>query len=84
METGKAHWSTRLGSSSWASPIGAGDFVYLFGKDGETTVMRADPAEAKTVNVNTLPTENAVYGVAAVDGAFLIRTRDRLFCVGRP
>lgn len=88
LQTGSILWTTRLGSSTWASPIAAGDMLYFFGKDGDTTVIQA-PLQQQTetppiANVNSLATESRVYGVAAINGAFLIRTGNRLICVGKP
>ncbi len=88
LETGSVLWTTRIGSSTWASPIAAGDMLYFFGKDGDTTVMQAPPQQQTeippTVSVNSLATKSRVYGVAAINGAFLIRTGSRLICVREP
>lgn len=88
LETGDLLWTTRIGSSTWASPIAAGDTLYFFGKDGDTTVMQAPLQQNKEippiVSVNSLAIENRVYGVAAINGAFLIRTGNRLICVRQP
>ena len=88
LETGDVLWTTRIGSSTWASPIAAEDKLYFFGKDGDTTVMQV-PSQQQTeilpiVSVNSLATESRVYGVAAINGAFLIRTGSKLICVGEP
>ena len=88
LETGGVLWTIRIGSSTWASPIAAGNMLYFFGKDGDTTVMQA-PLQQRTeippiVSINSLAIENRVYGVAAINGAFLIRTGSRLICVGKP
>ena len=88
LETGSIRWTTRIGSSTWASPIAAGDTLYFFGKDGDTTVMQA-PLQQQTeippiVSVNSLATKSRVYGVAAINGVFLIRTGSKLICVGEP
>lgn len=88
LETGSVLWTTRIGSSTWASPIAAGDILYFFGKDGDTTVMQA-PLQHQIeippiVSVNSLTTKSRVYGVAAINGALLIRTGNRLICVGKP
>jgi len=88
LETGSVLWTTRIGSSTWASPIAAGDMLYFFGKDGDTTVMQAPPQQQTEippiVSVNSLATKSRVYGVAAINGAFLIRTGSRLICVREP
>lgn len=41
LETGKPQYTERVKQSSWATPLGVGDRVYFFGKDGVTTVIRA-------------------------------------------
>lgn len=88
LETGNILWTTRIGSSTWASPIAAGDKLYFFGKDGDTTVIQVRPNQRAEippiVSNNVLAIESRVYGVAAINGAFLIRTGRRLICVGQP
>ena len=127
LKTGTERYAERLDDPCWATPVGAGDHVYFFGKDGVTTVLRAGPefekvaanrlwsagdfarrqGEAKGKAAATLPKPPAgkgpgggpplpkaeleaarysavgdvVYGVAAVDGTFLVRTGTELICV---
>jgi outer membrane protein assembly factor BamB len=52
-ETGKLNYKERTKQSCWATPIGLGDNVYFFGKDGMTTVLAAGP-EFKVVSENLL------------------------------
>lgn len=88
LETGDVLWTTRLGSSTWASPIAAGDLLYFFGKDGDTSVIQIRSEQhaetPPTVSVNALAIESRIYGVAAINGVFLIRTGSKLICVGQP
>lgn len=129
LKTGEERFAERLGSVCWATPVGAGDHVFFFGKDGVTTVLKAGPKyervaanrlwsaedfaqrldEAKKKAEETLPKAkegkgpggpplpkeereaarysavgDVVYGVAAVDGAFLVRTGTELYCVREP
>ena len=42
-KTGKSCFTERTKQSCWATPLGSGDRLYLFGKDGLTTVLRAGP-----------------------------------------
>ena len=88
LETGDVLWTTRLGSSTWASPIAAGELLYFFGTDGDTSVIQIRPEQhaemPPTVSVNALTIESRIYGVAAINGAFLIRTGSKLICVGQP
>jgi outer membrane protein assembly factor BamB len=43
LATGKLHYKERTDQSCWATPVGIGDRVYFFGKDGLTTVLAAGP-----------------------------------------
>lgn len=127
LKTGAEKYAERLDNQCWATPMGAGDHVFFFGKDGVTTVVKAGPAfekvaanrfwsaanfakrrdEAKEKAAATLPKPpegrgpgggpplpkeeleatrysavgDVVYGVAAVDGAFVVRTGTELICV---
>jgi outer membrane protein assembly factor BamB len=81
--TGKTLWTERLSGSCWASPIGAAGRVYFFGKDGVTTIAAAGPKFEKLAE-NRLTVDDRVYGVAAVPGAFVMRTGEKLICVGSP
>lgn len=42
--TGGVHYEERAAESVWATALGVGDRVYLFGKNGTTTVIAAGPA----------------------------------------
>jgi outer membrane protein assembly factor BamB len=42
-QTGEQRYAERVKQSCWATPLGVGDRVYFFGKDGVTTVVRAGP-----------------------------------------
>jgi outer membrane protein assembly factor BamB len=42
-ETGEPRYTERIKQSCWATPLGVGDRVYFFGKDGQTTVIRSGP-----------------------------------------
>lgn len=41
--TGEPHYTERLGSPCWATPIVSGDRIYFFGKDGTTHVLKTGP-----------------------------------------
>ncbi len=53
LQTGRQQYAERLDAPCWASPIGAGEYVYFFGKDGRTTVLKAGPTFEK-VALNAL------------------------------
>ncbi|GIX04746.1 MAG: hypothetical protein KatS3mg114_0615 [Planctomycetaceae bacterium] len=42
-ETGKKCYAHRLAQSCWATPVGIGERIYVFGKDGVTSVVKAGP-----------------------------------------
>gem|GEM_PF-230739 len=42
-KTGEKHYAKRINQGCWATPVGVGDRVYIFGKDGLTTVIAAKP-----------------------------------------
>jgi outer membrane protein assembly factor BamB len=41
--TGESRYTERIKQSCWATPVGVGDRVYFFGKDGTTTVLQTGP-----------------------------------------
>lgn len=41
--TGKNYYAKRTSGVCWATPVGMGDRIYLFGKDGMTTVLAVGP-----------------------------------------
>ncbi len=59
LATGKVHYKERTKQSCWATPVGIGDRVYFFGKDGVTTVLAAGP-EFKVLAENVLWDPDAI------------------------
>ncbi|MEZ6135821.1 MAG: hypothetical protein R3C53_13020 [Pirellulaceae bacterium] len=57
-ETGDLHYMKRLGTDCWGTPVVAGDFIYFFGKDGKTQVIKAD-TEYELISSNSLWDESA-------------------------
>ena len=83
LDSGRSRWAVRLPSPAWATAIVNGDRVYLFGTDGAASVFAADTAEPIEVARNALTVSERLYGVAAVDGAFFVRTGRELIRIGR-
>lgn len=81
-KTGKEHWDNRLPGSCWASPVGGAGRVYFFTRDGVCVVAKAG-TEYEELAQNKLPIKGKVYGVAAVEGAFVVRTDSALARVGK-
>lgn len=42
-ESGDERFTERIKQSCWATPLGVGNRLYVFGKDGTTSVLRAGP-----------------------------------------
>jgi len=81
--SGRPLFEERVAQSSWASPVGAGDRIYVFGDRGATTVLRADD-RFLPLATNELGFASKVVGVAVSDGAFLIRAYGELARLGMP
>ncbi|MFO0938691.1 MAG: PQQ-binding-like beta-propeller repeat protein [Gemmataceae bacterium] len=43
LKTGEEKYAERLDNPCWATPVGAGDHVFFFGKDGITTIIKTGP-----------------------------------------
>lgn len=80
--TGAALWDTRLPASCWASPLAGAGHVYFFTRDGVCVVIKPG-TELDVVAKNTLPIKGRVYGVAAVEGALVVRTGSGLTRIGK-
>ena len=80
---GETLWNHRLGESCWASPLGAGDHIYFFTKSGDSTIVKAGSSlEVIAENALTVPAETRIYGYAALDNKFVLRTGSQLVCLG--
>jgi outer membrane protein assembly factor BamB len=77
LQTGAEIWRERIGGECWATPLAAGDRIYFFTNEGITTVMR-DGAKPETIAKNVLSEVERIYGIAAVDGALLLRSGRKL------
>lgn len=86
VKTGAQKYAERIDGPCWATPIAAGERVYCFGKDGVTTVLKAGPTFEKLATNRLFPEgakDVTVHGVAAVEGAFFVRTGTALVRVGK-
>ncbi|MCO6456497.1 MAG: PQQ-binding-like beta-propeller repeat protein [Pirellulaceae bacterium] len=97
LATGEERYAERTAGSVWATPLAAGPHVYLFGRDGTTSVLKS-AAEFTKVSENRLwdaerPEGTAgrpdamgfggpvLYAVAAAGDQLVLRRGDRLYCV---
>lgn len=68
-KTGEEKYAERLDESCWATPIGAGDRIYFFGRRGQTTVIAAGDTFKKLATNRLFPEESATAGVPPSGGA---------------
>ncbi|MCA9175823.1 MAG: DUF1668 domain-containing protein [Planctomycetales bacterium] len=91
--TGEELYASRSAGSIWATPIVSNDLLYLFGKDGRTTVIKTG-RKHEQVAVNSLwdganaQTDRMGFGgpvlyaaIAPGDGSLLLRRGDILYRV---
>jgi outer membrane protein assembly factor BamB len=82
LDTGELLWDARIGDSTWAAPLAAGERVYLFSKNGRTTVLRAaDTFEVIAQNQLAVDAKDRVYGYAIAENRFVFRFGHHLLCV---
>lgn len=90
-KTGAEQYVQRTDSSIWATPLAAGNRVYLFGKNGVTTVLQAgEEFEVLAENALWKDDPNAsqerfsgpvLYAAAVLGESLLLRRGETLYCV---
>lgn len=73
VRTGEVKWQHRLPGTAWASPVHVNGAVLFFCKDGPVVALQAG-SELQEIGESTISATDVVYGVAAIDGAWLVRT----------
>jgi outer membrane protein assembly factor BamB len=92
VKTGDEKYARRTASSIWSTPLVIGDRLYLFGKDGTTTILNASvDFEVQAENTlwaaepaggqSELFGESVLYAAAAADSTLILRRGDRLFAI---
>lgn len=93
VETGRELYAKRTGGSAWATPIASGRHVYLFGKNGNTTIIEAGK-EFRKIATNSLwqsesnetqvpgTSASVLYAASISDSNLLLRSGNRLYNVG--
>ena len=82
IDTGVRRWIHRLPSSVWATPLGYKDYVYFFGTNGVTEVLRATADGPHVVATNHISVSAPVTGYAVVDGAIVVRAGREIIRIG--
>jgi outer membrane protein assembly factor BamB len=73
VKTGEVLFQQRLPGQVWASPIANGEHVFFFCKEGQVLALKSGPIWDE-VGESSVSATDIIYGVAAIDGAWLIRT----------
>ncbi|QDV25472.1 outer membrane protein assembly factor BamB family protein [Aureliella helgolandensis] len=79
--TGEFLWTTRVGSSAYASPIQVDDLFMATTRDGKVTVFKSDQ-DFQLVSENELEDGGGNATPVVVDHKILIRTDHSLYCIG--
>lgn len=84
LESGRLLFDRRLPASTWASPLGAGNRIWFFCKDGSTVVMESadTPKELSAASLKVAG-DDRVYGYAVAPGKFVFRLGAELICIGK-
>lgn len=80
--TGTLVWKERLGEQFHASPVGAGDRVYIATKEGNVKVVRAGPSFELLAD-NPMG-EQVIASPAVSNGQIFLRGEKHLYCIGEP
>jgi outer membrane protein assembly factor BamB len=67
----------------YASPVCAGDRVYVLGREGVCVVLKKGP-KPEVMAVNKLEDSRSDASIAIVDDELFVRTAHYLYCVGNP
>jgi len=80
--TGDVNWRKRIGGNFCASPIVIGDLIYLFDRDGKSSVLRiaASGDEPEVIATNMLD-DGMMASPIAVDKTLYLRTKQHLYCI---
>ncbi len=73
LASGEVHWQHRLPGEVWASPIANNAQITFFCKHGQVVTLQGGP-ELVEVAESQVSTTDVVYGVAAVEGTWIVRT----------
>jgi outer membrane protein assembly factor BamB len=80
---GALRWQRRLPGETWASPIGVGQHVLFFTKGGAVALLDTQSVEGEFVE-SAVSATDVVYGVAAADKSWIVRTGRGLLRIATP
>jgi len=79
--TGKVHWRKRLGGNFTASPVAAEDRIYFVNEAGTTKVVDGTTDAYRELAQSEIG-ESVYASPAIASGRILLRTSERLWCLG--
>ena len=82
IKSGATTWKKSLVKSVMASPILAGDKIYIIDVYGKATIFKADPSAYKLITENEIAEEVSAC-TAVADGALFIRGNKHLYKIGK-
>ncbi len=84
LQSGRLLFDRRLPAATWASPLGAGNRIWFFCRDGSTVVMEAanTPKILSTASLK-VGADDRVYGYAVAAGKFIFRLGAELVCIAK-
>jgi outer membrane protein assembly factor BamB len=95
LETGDERFAKRLSGSTWATPLGVGNRVFFFSRDGRVSMTSGDRDDPDVVTWEGLPADpkpanaseqspfsgSVLYAASLSDALVVLRRGDRLFAV---
>jgi outer membrane protein assembly factor BamB len=73
LTTGEMHWQHRLPGEVWASPIANQGHITFFCKHGAVVTLKGGPDLVEVAEIQ-VSTTDVVYGIAAVESGWIVRT----------
>jgi len=81
-KTGKMNWRKRIGGSFCASPIVVGDLMYLFDRDGKSSILRVSASDKQPEEVAVNRLDNGMMASPlAITATLYLRTKGQLYCI---
>lgn len=78
-KTGEPHWTYDMFSASWASPLIAGDRVYISDEDGDISIFKLSNEQDMLAEINM---DSAVYTTpVAANNSLYISNRNRIYAL---
>jgi outer membrane protein assembly factor BamB len=81
LSTGKKTWEERISSPSWSSMTHVDGKLYVVNMNGETLVLKPNPAKCEVISTNKLDGETTRASLAFAGSRIVVRSYGHLYCV---